>query len=90
MGTDWPISYWDLKPYYELLELAMPVAGPAHFPWGDPHGYAMGPHPMRGVGNLLVKGCTSLGVDVSIGGPVAILSGSRGDRPHCIYRGFYI
>ena len=90
VGVDWPMSYGDLKPYYELLELEMPVAGPAWYPWGDPHGYAYGPHPMGGVGNVLIKGCTSLGIDVSIGGPVAILSGSRNDRPHCIYRGFCI
>jgi choline dehydrogenase-like flavoprotein len=90
MGADWPISYWDLKPYYELLELEMPVAGPAHYPWGDPHGYPFGPHPMGGVGNTLIRGCTKLGIGVSAGGPVAILSGSRGNRPHCIYRGFCI
>jgi choline dehydrogenase-like flavoprotein len=90
VGTDWPIAYADLKPYYELLELEMPVAGPAWYPWGDPHGYAFGPHPMGGVGNTLIDGCTKLGIDVSVGGPVAILSGSRGNRPHCIYRGFCI
>ena len=90
VGTDWPMSYWDLKPYYELLELEMPVAGPAWYPWGDPHGYAYGPHPTGGVGNVLIKGCTALGIGVSAGGPVAILSGSRNDRPHCIYRGFCI
>jgi choline dehydrogenase-like flavoprotein len=90
VGVDWPISYADLKPYYELLELEMPVAGPAWFPWGDPHGYPFGPHPMGGVGNTLIRGCTKLGIGVSAGGPVAILSGSRADRPHCIYRGFCI
>jgi choline dehydrogenase-like flavoprotein len=79
-----------LKPYYELLELEMPVAGPAWFPWGDPHGYAYGAHPMGGVGDTLIEGCTKLGIRVSAGGPVAILSGSRNDRPHCIYRGFCI
>lgn len=90
VGTDWPISYEDLKPYYELLERELPVAGPAYFPWGDPHGYPYGPHPLGGVGDVLVKGCTKLGIRVCAGGPVAILSGSRGDRPHCIYRGFCI
>jgi choline dehydrogenase-like flavoprotein len=45
---------------------------------------------MGGVGNALIKGCTALNIPVSIGGPVAILSGSHGDRPHCIYRGFCI
>ena len=88
VGADWAITYQDLKPYYELLELEMPVSGPAWFPWGDPHGYPFGPHPMGGVGNALIRGCTNLGIGVSAGGPVAILTGSRGDRPHCIYRGF--
>ena len=90
LGADWPISYWDLKPYYEMLEQEMPVAGPAYFPWGDPHGYPYGPHPMGGVGDVLLRGCTKLGIRVSAGGPVAITSGSHGDRPHCIYRGFCI
>jgi choline dehydrogenase-like flavoprotein len=90
VGADWPLAYADLKPYYELLELELPVAGPAHYPWGDPHGYPYAPHPMGGVGDALIRGCTSLGIGVSAGGPVAILSASRGDRPHCIYRGFCI
>ena len=41
-------------------------------------------------GDVLIKGCTNLGIGVSAGGPVAILSASHGDRPHCIYRGFCI
>ncbi|HWG36971.1 MAG TPA: GMC family oxidoreductase [Terriglobales bacterium] len=90
VGVDWPIAYADLKPYYELIEREMPASGPPHFPWGDPHGYPYGPHPLGGNGNILVTGCTRLGIPVCIGGPVAILAGSRGDRPHCIYRGFCI
>ncbi len=90
VGVDWPIRYEDILPYYEQLELEMPVAGPAYYPWGHPHGYAYGPHPMGGVGNALIRGCAALNIPVSIGGPVAILSGSHGDRPHCIYRGFCI
>ncbi len=90
VAVDWPMPYEELKPYYELMELEMPVSGPAYFPWGDPHGYAYGPHPMGGVGDILIRGCTKLGIGVSAGGPVAILEGSHGDRPHCIYRGFCI
>jgi choline dehydrogenase-like flavoprotein len=89
VGADWPLTYWDLKPYYELMEKELPVSGP-YFPWGDPHSYPYGPHPMGGVGDVLIRGCTKLGIDVSAGGPVGILSGSRADRPHCIYRGFCI
>ncbi|MBT9330852.1 GMC family oxidoreductase [Acidipila sp. 4G-K13] len=88
VGADWPMSYWDLKPYYELLEREIPVAGPVWFPWGDPHGHPYGPHPLGGVGDVLVRGCTKLGLRSVAGGPVAILSASHGDRPHCIYRGF--
>jgi choline dehydrogenase-like flavoprotein len=90
VGVDWPISYEDLKPYYVQLEREIPVAGPAYYPWGDPHGYPYGPHPLGGVGDVLVNGCTKLGIRVVAGGPVAINSGSHGDRPHCIYRGFCI
>ncbi len=90
VGIDWPIAYADLQPYYELMELELPVAGPSYYPWGAPHGYPYGPHPMGGVGDALIRGCTKLGIGVCAGGPVAILSGSRADRPHCIYRGFCI
>lgn len=90
VGADWPMSYEDLRPYYELLEREIPVSGPAHFPWGDPHGYPYGPHPTGEIGNVLVRGCSKLGIGVCMGGPVAINAGSRGDRPHCIYRGFCI
>jgi choline dehydrogenase-like flavoprotein len=90
VGADWPIDYADIEPYYHLLEMEMPVAGPAYYPWGKPHGHPYAPHPMGGVGDTLIKGCTALGIPVSVGGPVAILSASRGDRAHCIYRGFCI
>lgn len=90
VGADWPITYEDIEPYYQLLEQEMPVAGPAWYPWGKPHGHPYAPHPMGGVGDTLIKGCTKLGIPVSAGGPVAILSASHGDRPHCIYRGFCI
>ncbi|HZU67241.1 MAG TPA: GMC family oxidoreductase [Ktedonobacteraceae bacterium] len=90
VGADWPMTYDELKPYYELLEKEIPVAGPAYYPWGDPHGYTYGAHPLGGVGDVLVKGCSKLGIRSVAGGPVAITSGSHADRPHCIYRGFCI
>lgn len=88
LGADWPISYEDLKPYYEMMETEIPVSGPAYYPWGDPHGYMYGSHPIGGVASALIKGCTKLGIPVVAGGPVAITAGSFDNRPHCIYRGF--
>jgi choline dehydrogenase-like flavoprotein len=60
VAVDWPISYEDIRPYYELMEWEIPVAGPAYYPWGYPHGYSYAPHPLGGVSDILVKGCTKL------------------------------
>ncbi|HMA46307.1 MAG TPA: GMC family oxidoreductase, partial [Frankiaceae bacterium] len=86
VGADWPIDYDDLRPYYELIEGELPVAG-QDWPWGVPHRYPYSPHPMSGNGTTLQKGCLALGIDVRVG-PVAIANGRFGNRPHCIYRGF--
>ncbi len=86
VGADWPIAYRDLKPYYEDLEAELPVAG-QRWPWGDPHHYPHSPHPVSGLGEIFVRGCERLGIDVRVG-PVAITNGRFGNRPHCIYRGF--
>jgi choline dehydrogenase-like flavoprotein len=68
----------------------MPVSGPMHFPWGDPHGYVYSAHPPIATGDVLAKGCDRLGIRMVEGGPVAINNGSFKNRPHCIYRGFCI
>ncbi|MEJ7829697.1 MAG: hypothetical protein WKF91_15920, partial [Segetibacter sp.] len=36
VGKDWPISYEDLEPYFEELELFLGVSGPSPYPWGPP------------------------------------------------------
>jgi choline dehydrogenase-like flavoprotein len=86
VGADWPISYDDLKPYYEALEEELPVSGQP-WPWGDPHRYPYSPQPLGGNGEVFVRGAHALGIKTRIG-PVAIANGRFGHRPHCIYRGF--
>jgi choline dehydrogenase-like flavoprotein len=86
VGADWPISYDDLRPYYADLEQELPVAG-QDWPWGDPHGYPMSPHPVGSGGLAMQRAGLALGIDVRVG-PVAITNGRFGNRPHCIYRGF--
>src|SRR5690242_17798983 len=61
VGHDWPISYADLRPYYEDLEDELPVAG-QHWPWGEPHGYPHSPHPISGQGIVFLRGCQRLGI----------------------------
>jgi choline dehydrogenase-like flavoprotein len=86
VGIDWPISYTDLRPYYEQIEAELPVAGQP-WPWGDPHDYPQSPHPVGGDGDLFLRGCQRSGIEARVG-PVAISNGRFGNRPHCIYRGF--
>jgi choline dehydrogenase-like flavoprotein len=86
VGADWPISYWDLKPAFERVERELPVAG-QDWPWGDPHSYPHGPHPVAGAASLAWEGARKYGIEMRVG-PVAITNGKFGNRPHCIYRGF--
>ncbi len=86
VGEDWPISYSELKPHYERLELELPVAGD-WWPWGDPHRYPHTAHPIAGGAEVAREGARRLGIDMRVG-PVGITNGSFGNRPHCIYRGF--
>ncbi len=86
VGADWPISYWDLKKHYELVERELPVAG-QDWPWGDPHSYPFSPHPIGGAAAKLWQGAEQLGIEMRVG-PVGIVNGTFGNRPHCIYRGY--
>jgi choline dehydrogenase-like flavoprotein len=86
VAQDWPISYQDLKPHYERLELELPVAG-EYWPWGDPHRYPHTAHPIAGGAEIAREGARKLGIEMRVG-PVGIANGAFGNRPHCIYRGF--
>jgi choline dehydrogenase-like flavoprotein len=86
VGEDWPISYQDLKPHFERLELELPVAGD-YWPWGDPHRYPHTAHPVAGGAEVAWEGARKLGIEMRVG-PVGITNGAFGNRPHCIYRGF--
>jgi choline dehydrogenase-like flavoprotein len=86
VGCDWPISYDDLRPYYEAIEEELPVAG-EDWPWGDPHRYRYSPQPVGGNGEIFLRGARALGIEARVG-PVAIANGRFGNRQHCIYRGF--
>jgi choline dehydrogenase-like flavoprotein len=88
VGADWPLSYADLRPYYTAIEQELPVAG-EHWPWGDPHSYPQRPHPVGGNGEIFLRGARKLGITAKVG-PVAIVNGRFGNRPHCIYRGFCV
>jgi len=86
VAQDWPLSYWDLKRHYEQVELELPVSG-QNWPWGDPHTYPFPPHPVSAAALAAWRGALKLNIPMRAG-PVGIVNGSFGNRPHCIYRGF--
>jgi choline dehydrogenase-like flavoprotein len=86
VGADWPIEYEDLRPHYERVEAELPVAG-QDWPWGHPHRYPHSPHPVSGAAAVLREGARRCGIEMRVG-PVGIVNGTFGNRPHCIYRGY--
>ncbi|HLF92682.1 MAG TPA: FAD-dependent oxidoreductase, partial [Planctomycetota bacterium] len=56
VGTDWPISYDDLRPWYAKVEREFGVAGECgpHAP--EPYGLPMAPHRMNWHAQVLARG----------------------------------
>jgi choline dehydrogenase-like flavoprotein len=91
-GIDWPLSYGDLKPYYEELEGFLGVSGPKHYPWDPARQYPLPPIALNGPGKLMQKGFTALGMRTSEA-PIAAVSQrftrpEYGTREACVHRGF--
>ncbi|HEX5496201.1 MAG TPA: GMC family oxidoreductase [Mycobacteriales bacterium] len=86
VGADWPIRYADIRGQYERVEAELPVAG-QDWPWGYPHSYPFSPHPVSAQATKLWHGARKLGIGMRVG-PVGIVNGTFGNRPHCIYRGY--
>ena len=86
VGADWPITYEDIRGHYETVERELPVAG-QNWPWGYPHTYPFSPHPIGEAASRLWRGAIECGITMRVG-PVGIVNGTFGNRPHCIYRGY--
>ncbi|MGF7216613.1 choline dehydrogenase-like flavoprotein [Spirosoma lacussanchae] len=94
VGEDWPIDFADLASYYEEVEQFLGVSGPSPYPWGPTRnrGYALGPLPVNGAGQLMERGCRTLGIRTSPAANAALSVGyyqeGVGHRPGCTNRGF--
>ena len=86
VGADWPIDYEDIRAHFETVERELPVAG-QNWPWGYPHKYPFSPHPVPEAASVLWRGAIAQGIKMRVG-PVGIVNGTFGNRPHCIYRGW--
>lgn len=88
-GLDWPISYDDLRPFYDRVQADVGVSGDAKAEiWrgpGDP--YPLPPLEMFTQARRLAAGFTALGMSVAPS-PMAILSQDYKGRSACIYDGW--
>jgi len=88
-GADWPISYDDLRPYYDDVQAECGIAGDAEREIWRPPGE---PYPMPGVplfaqGEIIARGFEKQGMSTAPL-PLAITSTEYKGRPPCIWDGW--
>ena len=89
--VDWPITYEDLEPYYDLTEELVGISG--HYkkhkyePPRSRANFTQPPTKENAVVNLLDKSCKALGI-TSLVTPRAVLSQDKGNRNACYYSNF--
>lgn len=88
-GLDWPISYDDLRPYYDEIQKEVGISGDAEAevwrPAGEP--YPMPPRRMFAQATLIANGFSKRGLRTSPL-PMAINSVEYKGRPACLYDGW--
>ncbi|HFU77193.1 MAG TPA: GMC family oxidoreductase, partial [Epsilonproteobacteria bacterium] len=89
--VDWPISYDDLEPYYDLTEELVGISGyyqkHQYEPPRSRENFTQPPTKENAVVKLLDKSCQKLGIQ-SLVTPRAVLSQDKGDRNACYYSNF--
>jgi choline dehydrogenase-like flavoprotein len=86
LGDDWPISYDDIKPYYDKLDELVGLFGSNEGLPNDPDGIFQPPPTPRCHELLVKKACDSLGVRC-IPSRLSILTRAHNGRPACHYCG---
>lgn len=87
IADDWPISYWDLEPYYDLNDKMIGVSGVAGDPANPPRSPRQTPPlPLGKMGNTLVKGFEKLGWHWWVNDH-GIISKQYKDRAPCMLHG---
>lgn len=87
LGANWPISYDEVKPYYDKLDKMMGVFGTKEGRRNDPDGYFLPPPKPRLHELYYIKGARKLGIDV-IPSRLSILTKRLNkDRGICFYCG---
>lgn len=94
VGSDWPLAYADLEPYYDELEALLGVSGPSPYPWGPARRkpYPLAPLALNGAAQLMQRACAQLGIKTSPAANAALsqpyFQPGIGWRAACTNRGF--
>lgn len=88
-GLDWPITYEDLRPYYDQIQEDVGISGDSDADLWSPPGepYPLPPLPVLPQGEAVKRGFDALDIPAAPM-PLAILSEARGDRAACINDGW--
>ncbi|MBR0725492.1 GMC family oxidoreductase [Bradyrhizobium manausense] len=88
-GLDWPISYDDLRPFYDRIQTEVGIAGDAAAEVWRPPGAPYPLPPLRSFrhADIVADGMRKLGMRVAPL-PSAVLSTDYKGRPACIYDGW--
>ena len=86
LGDDWPITYDDVKPYYDRVDRLIGVFGTVEGLPNDPDGIFLPPPRPRCYELLVKKACDRLGI-TCIPSRLSILTRPLNGRPACHYCG---
>lgn len=84
LGDDWPISYDDIKPYYDKVDRLIGLFGSKEGILNEPDGIFMPPPKPRGYELLVKKACDKLKIPM-IPARLSILTQALNGRPACHY-----
>jgi choline dehydrogenase-like flavoprotein len=85
LGANWPISYDDVKPYYDKLDKMIGVFGSKEGRRNDPDGYFLPPPKPRLHELYYIKGAKKTGVDVMPSRLSILTKRINKDRGVCFY-----
>lgn len=84
LGDDWPISYDDIKPYYDKVDRLVGLFGTKEGILNEPDGIFLPPPKPRGYELLIKKACKELGIPI-IPSRLSILTQPHNGRAACHY-----
>ena len=94
VGSDWPLGYADLEPYYDELEALLGVSGTSPYPWGPQRrtAYPLPALGLNGAAQLMQRACATLGIRTAPAANAALsqpyYQPGVGWRAACTNRGF--